>query len=1069
MKRLYILMMMLLGSLLTAYAQTSTQNYVRTKRYMDNSSYMENIDYYDGLGRIAQQNSRGITPSGNDLVTLHEYDGFGRESKVWLPTPSSTNGAWVEITTLKNAAITAYDDSKPYGQYFYEQSPQNRVVEEYKAGEAWSEHPKRMFYDTSMSYWAASPSPMSCMLPVAHGEGSLRCKFAGVGTLSVTQTTDEDGKVSYDFHDNKGRLTMTRQMDGTTPHSTYYVYDHLDRLSYILPPLAADALRGINGLVSDTIACLQQYAYIYRYDKRGNLKYKKLPGCEPIYYVYDKGDRLIFTQDGEQRTRGEWSFTFPDAFGRVVLEGTCTASLNYNNNPLTETVVNATRTNATDANKGYTISGISVTNMQIHRVNYYDNYAFIGQNSVPTTLSYTTPDTGYGTRYENHYKGLLTGCIIARWENGAVSGYDYAAYYYDQQGNVVQEKRTNHLGGLETYQHAYDRLGNPLKKKHVHTASGKTTRTEELAYTYDSGARPTKVTHKLNSGSTVTLATYSYDEFCRLANKKLHGSSNSNNQQGYSYNLHGWMTGISNAKFNQTLTYNNGTTGFNGNITAMSLTANSQSHAYSFTYDGLNRMLNAAHGSNQYTEKVTGYDKNGNILGLQRYGQTGASSYGLVDNLTYTYNGNKLTRVDDAVTATSYTGGTNFINGANTSNEYTYDANGNLTKDLNKGIANITYNLLSLPQVVTFSDGSTIRYMYSADGTKLKATHVINGVTTTTDYCGNVIYENGTAKRLLNDEGYVDLTTNTYYYYLKDHQGNNRVVINSSGTVQETNHYYPFGGLFSTSTNVQPYKYNGKELDTKKGLNLYDYGARHYDAALGRWHVVDPMAEKYGSLSPYSYCYNNPTIFIDPLGMDIYRFDEDAGQVILFEENDDEFDVIGKFKYDEKSGNYILKRNKKGEAKTHIDNIEKGILKDGMNFMTNDNAIAVGGEGQPTVEGFQDFIVQFSDMIDKEIGGYYMSKDGSDDVSHIYVSRYLKNTANVAISRFAPYRYAPELINIKPHTNFHTHLSRFDDMYRLRPSGQDGKKGDLVFKKTQQRNGVKRFIILTRGEKPIEY
>ncbi len=867
MKRLYILMMMLLGSLLTAYAQTSTQNYVRTKRYMDNSSYMENIDYYDGLGRIAQQNSRGITPGGNDLVTLHEYDGFGRESKVWLPTPSSTNGAWVEITTLKNAAITAYDDSKPYGQYFYEQSPQNRVVEEYKAGEAWSEHPKRMFYDTSMSYWAASPSPMSCMLPVAHGEGSLRCKFAGVGTLSVTKTTDEDGKVSYDFYDKKGRLTMTRQMDGTTPHSTYYVYDHLDRLSYILPPLAADALRGINGLVSDTIACLQQYAYIYRYDKRGNLKYKKLPGCEPIYYVYDKGDRLIFTQNGEQRSRGEWSFTFPDAFGRVVLEGTCTASLNYNNNPLTETVVNATRTNATDANKGYTISGISVTNMQIHRVNYYDNYAFIGQNSVPTTLAYTTPDTGYGTRYENHYKGLQTGSIIARWENGAVSGYDYAAYYYDQQGNVVQEKRTNHLGGLETYQHAYDRLGNPLKKKHVHTASGKTTRTEELAYTYDSGARPTKVTHKLNSGTTVTLATYSYDEFCLLANKKLHGSSNSNNQQSYSYNLHGWMTGISNAKFNQTLTYNNGTTGFNGNITAMSLTANSQSHAYSFTYDGLNRMLNAAHGSNQYTEKVTGYDKNGNILGLQRYGQTGASSYGLVDNLTYTYNGNKLTRVDDAVTATSYTGGTNFINGASTNNEYTYDANGNLTKDLNKNISNIQYNLLNLPSVVTFSDGSTIRYMYSADGIKLRTTHVINGVTTTTDYCGNVIYENGTAKRLLNDEGYVDLTTNTYYYYLKDHQGNNRVVINSSGTVQETNHYYPFGGLFATSTNVQPYKYNGKELDTKKGLNLYDYGARHYDAALGRWHVVDPLTEERSMNSPYSYVSNNPINKIDPTGM----------------------------------------------------------------------------------------------------------------------------------------------------------------------------------------------------------
>ena len=122
--------------------------------------------------------------------------------------------------------------------------------------------------------------------------------------------------------------------------------------------------------------------------------------------------------------------------------------------------------------------------------------------------------------------------------------------------------------------------------------------------------------------------------------------------------------------------------------------------------------------------------------------------------------------------------------------------------------------------------------------------HVLNGSAITTDYCGNVIYESGVQKLLLTEEGYVNLAnSNTYYYYLKDHQGNNRVVVSSSGTVAETNHYYPFGSTFA-SISVQPYKYNGKELDTKNGLNWYDYGARHYDAALGRWHVVDPLAEK---------------------------------------------------------------------------------------------------------------------------------------------------------------------------------------------------------------------------------
>jgi len=81
------------------------------------------------------------------------------------------------------------------------------------------------------------------------------------------------------------------------------------------------------------------------------------------------------------------------------------------------------------------------------------------------------------------------------------------------------------------------------------------------------------------------------------------------------------------------------------------------------------------------------------------------------------------------------------------------------------------------------------------------------------------------------------------------------------------NDYYPFGGLMSNAcNNVQPYKYNGKELDRKGGLDWYDYGARHYDAAIGRWHVVDPMVEKYYGVSPYVYCFNDPVKFIDPSG-----------------------------------------------------------------------------------------------------------------------------------------------------------------------------------------------------------
>ncbi len=231
-------------------------------------------------------------------------------------------------------------------------------------------------------------------------------------------------------------------------------------------------------------------------------------------------------------------------------------------------------------------------------------------------------------------------------------------------------------------------------------------------------------------------------------------------------------------------------------------------------------------------------------------------------------NGNQLTAVNDAATASAYNGGFEFKNGANAANEYAYDANGNLTKDLNKNITDIQYNFLNLPSQITFDDGSTIVYLYSADGTKLRTTHTISGTVTTTDYCNNVIYENNTATQLLTEAGYVSLNDNKYHYYLQDHQGNNRVVIDQNGTVEETNHYYPFGGAFACTKNAQPYKYNGKEFDSEKGLNWYDYGARHYDAALGRFTTIDPVMEKFYAASPYAYCANNPIRYVDPTGME---------------------------------------------------------------------------------------------------------------------------------------------------------------------------------------------------------
>lgn len=223
-----------------------------------------------------------------------------------------------------------------------------------------------------------------------------------------------------------------------------------------------------------------------------------------------------------------------------------------------------------------------------------------------------------------------------------------------------------------------------------------------------------------------------------------------------------------------------------------------------------------------------------------------------------------------------YAGAFNFVNSSNAATEYEYDENGSMTKDLNKNISSIQYNSLNLPTSITYSDGRSAAYIYDAGGRKLKVSYKTSPVSTEvpTDYCDNVIYENNVLKQILVDDGYVTFSGSTpvYHFYLKDHLGNNRIVASASGTVEQENHYYPFGGLMGESTNgdTQRFKYNGKELDRMHGLDWYDYGARHYDGARGAFTTIDPLAEKDYDISPYAYCAGDPVNKFDPDGRSIW-------------------------------------------------------------------------------------------------------------------------------------------------------------------------------------------------------
>ena len=813
MKRIYLLYLLLLLQATAGHAQDSSQNYILTRTMLksDTKSYLSKVVYYDGLGRPFQTVNKAIentNKKGVSLATLQEYDAAGRETKTWLPAVITPD--YLAPASFKSSAPASHgNDSRPYQEAVYETSPQNRIVKQYGAGADWhSGHPVATEFMGN-----SATAQLRCTRYKVTSAGALEASgdYAN-GTLNVTRTTDEDGNMSYTFMDKIGRTLLERRMNGSEALDTYYVYDNYGNLCYVLPP-------AINGNISTDN--LNLYAYQYNYDGCNRCIRKKLPGTQYIEYVYDNSDRLTFSQDGSQRALSaqNWTYYKYDQLNRLTEQGLCTNKV--------------------------TTSGTTV-----HIMNYYDSYSFIGTQGF-TGSNFSTDTSGYG-------KGALTGQMVAGINGNPV----WKAFYYDIRGREVKRVESNAMNGYDVTTTSYSFTNKPLTLTHVHT-SGSKSLTEVHTYSYDYADRLSKVQHKLDNNTIVTLAEYTYDDLGRVKQKKLGGTAHSST---YSYNIRSWLTGITGSKFTQTLTYNNGTAGYNGNITAMGWTADGDSHSYTFTYDGLSRLLNATHGAGRFTEKVTSYDKNGNIKGLQRYGQTGASTYGLIDNLSYTLNGNQLNRVDDAVNASAYNGGFEFKDAVKQANEYAYDNNGNLTKDLNKGIEEIQYNSLNLPKLIKFKDQSTITYTYAADGTKLRVEHKIGNSTTQTTYCSNVIYEGSIAKCLLTEEGYVSLDNGEYYYYLKDHQGNNWVVVDQNSNVEETNHYYPFGGVFTNTRNAQPYKYNGKELDTKKGLNWYDYGARMYDAALGRWHVVDPLAEKYYSVSPYNYCMNNPVNAIDSNG-----------------------------------------------------------------------------------------------------------------------------------------------------------------------------------------------------------
>ncbi len=805
-------------------------NFVKTKTTYTATSgsslnIVEDFQYFDGLGRPIQNVQVKASPAQKDIINTMVYDNRGRVTKEYVPFEANqTSGAYV-ATIPTGTTFTAIG---------YEGNGVSRTISVTPPG----------WYATTTAYYGNASTTDAVIKDL-----SSPSVFYADNTLFEQAVTDPNGNRHLQFTDFQGKLILSRRLsaDGMQKADTYYQYDNKNRLTKVIPPGAT--LSETNSLFS------------YLYDGADNMLSQKVPGKDAEEMRYDGRDMMTFYQDAVMLGQSKWMMYKYNVYGQQTSSG----------------FWNGTTPPAT--NNGTTPYSELLTE------NIYDDLTAI-------------------------YKGRVKQTKVKILNGNATPNFLDNTFVYDTHGRISTITGNNHINltaGSEIITfNSYDYAGNIIQKTRAHKKDASTTLTIRDRYTFDHRGRQLNYYHKINTGTEVLISNHVYNTRDFLTQKNLGGTTPGNYLQNidYAYDAHGLLTSINGAQTATDLFYMsfqyaqpNSSVGStiqkNNNISTLFWkvgTGNSQ--VYGFQYDFLDRMTKATYGEisggtyinlNRYNEENIQYDARGNFTNLRRRGKLANSTFGVIDELSYTYESTNKNRVGGITEAASADLTKGFKTAVNTAT-YTYDSNGNLKRDNHKNMG-LTYFFHNLPKKVTFDNGNTIDWVYDAYGSKL--TKKTNAATNnTTHYVGGIEYA-GTAtsfsiQSIYHAEGRCTIPVSTwrYEYYIRDHLGNTRITfadLNANNAIAtseilQQNHYYPFGanieGLSSTST-PDKYQYNGKEWNADFGLEWNDYGARWYDPWVSRWWNVDPMGEDPSQIgcSPYHYAYNNPMNFFDPDGL----------------------------------------------------------------------------------------------------------------------------------------------------------------------------------------------------------
>jgi RHS repeat-associated protein len=919
------------------------------------------VQYADGLGRVKQSINVGASPDYMDVITPMVYDEFGRVSTNLLPyvynqrdnrgsnreNPLMTNYQNSEHFDFHNSRnIATIDKEYAFSKTVFDDSPLNRVKAQGAPGHDWqptfdsngnlSGHTQKIEYGTNKA------NSSEGVLNFKVGNNALvKDGLVGANQLYKTITKTENwtsakGKLNTteEFTNKRGELILIRTYVGNagseTIVDTYYVYDDHGRLRYVLSPEASKLIARNSTIVNyadNNATVILPWCYYYKYDKRGRMIIKKIPGANEKLFVYDRRDRLVLTQDGVQRNSNKWLMTKYDKENRPIMTAFLTTTrshsqlqndfMTYTGQSYESKSSGLVRYTFNDS-KPLQLPNIYETNLLT--VTYYDTYDFLSSSDF-NNLQFseqkcinTYSDNDGNTGYFDDVKGMVTATMTKALDDLEETGdatWLRSVNYYDNKYRVIQSARQLFpypTDFEEVISNIYDFVGK-VKQTRVDQNFGGIIKKVLLTNSYDHAGRLTEITHSLDNATPVSIAKMSYNELGELT-QKIHHSDKQ--YVDYTYNIRGWLKSINNPsnassldrQFAMRLHYNIKPSNlivneqYNGNVAAMEWRNMDQANAsisgklegYGYTYDALNRLSYADYASatnvtssilvntNHFDASIGNYDLNGNIQSLTR-NYNGS----MMDRLIYAYGGsNQLQSVID-----NENDNLGFINGQFESQiEYTYDGNGNLESDKNRNITNIKYNYLNLPSEIYSSylnlgqSGSGedfVAHLYDAKGRKIAKKYNDQ----LKFYVGDFVYainEDGDfyLDYIKHPEGmvqYTGITSDTYeyQYYLKDHLGNTRVVIDQNGSRKQQSAYFPFGMAFNkVGSSDNAYLYNGKELINDqlagKSLGWYDYGARMYDPASGRWNASDNDAENYYRHSPYTYAMNNPIRFIDPDG-----------------------------------------------------------------------------------------------------------------------------------------------------------------------------------------------------------